>query len=128
VLARNPALKQRYKRDPYQSYYGAGDLLRFPVSPLPPAGVGVRYKEPVLALAVGDARWKAFTVSRLAALADAAGHLEVDIGGTPVRLSYTPEPPTVFVDAAQEPLRIVYAFWFAWHATRPGSLRGLDTE
>jgi len=139
-----PALRERYRRNPYGVYYG-DERLRFPVAPGPAAG-GPRLKEPVVAVeAGGETR-----VYLLRDIARRAGLGEADLvwpdspggvaaalgrrlaaapavwttvqGGATLRFEARPEPLTVLVaDAASpgRPLPARQAFWFAWRAQRP---------
>lgn len=94
VLWPDPRWKKRYKEEPYNSYYGSGDLLRFPVRPLP--GDGRALKTPVIVPQGG---------------ADAVFLPEIIAGRAP---GYTPDPggETAF---AEKPA-LAHAFWFAWYA------------
>jgi hypothetical protein len=118
VLAPLDRLQSVYKRDPYHSYFGS-DLLRFPVSPLPPAG-DLRFKDRVVVLDIGDAR----TVLALTRIASAAGSNDgtwtVTVGETPVAIDFNAKLGTAVAHTAPgvDP-GIRHAFWFAWYAAHP---------
>jgi hypothetical protein len=144
VVWPEPALRERYRRNPYGVYYG-DERLRFPVAPIPAAG-GPLLKEPVVAVEAGGQT----RVYRLRDLARQAGLAEGDLvwpespggvaaalggrlaaapavwttvqGGATVRFEVRPEPLTVLAADADNPGRPLptrQAFWFAWHAQRP---------
>ena len=142
-----PALRERYRRNPYGVYYG-DERLRFPVAP-GPAADDPRPKEPVVAveaggetrvyvlrdiarragLADGDLVWPDSPGGVAAALgrrlaADPAVWTTVQ-GRATLRFTVRPEPLTVLVSDADRPawpLPVRQAFWFAWHAQRPDDL------
>ncbi len=118
VLAHQAQFAQLYKRT-YASYWGS-DALRFPVSPMPPAGRPL--KSPCLALRAPGGAWSVVFLSDLAERG--AGPIETKVGDKPITLCYVTNPGTARVatppdqDARDAPER-VYAFWFAWHAHHP---------
>jgi hypothetical protein len=118
VLARDPAYGRRYRRSPYQSYFG-DDRLRFPVRPLP-SREERRYKTRVVALAI-DGERVVVPMPEIARLPDHDGVREMTVGDARIRMRYDEATETVdFVepdDAAD--LAPVYTFWFAWHAMHP---------
>jgi hypothetical protein len=147
VLLPERALRERYRRNPYGVYYG-DERLRFPVAPRPAAD-DPRLKEPVVAVeAGGETRvYVLRDLARRAGLADgelvwpdSPGGVAAALGrrlaaapavwttvqgGATLRFEVRPEPLTVLVadaDRPGRPLPARQAFWFAWHAQRPGDL------
>ncbi len=117
------ALADAYKRDPYASYFGS-DLLRFPVSPLAPAGMLGR-KERVFVVERKGER----LVLALSDIARHAGPISAAIGSARVDLSYHEWPPTVFGESKEwDELGIYHAFWFAWYAMHPGDRLWSEAE
>jgi len=120
VLAPDPALMDRYKREPYGSYYGS-DQLRFPVDPLPPAD-GLPRKTPVVVVGAGG-RQRVFSLATIATNADTSGTWRTVVGNVPVRFTVRSDPLTAWVEP-EDPghsVQTVYCFWFAWYATHPGA-------
>lgn len=120
VMAPDPASAPLYRRDPYHSYRGS-DLLRFPVTPLPPPGPLAR-KSPVAIITVGDTD----TVFALGDLAEAAGapsgSRQADLDRRSYLVSFDAEAGAVSVaprdDGSPQPaLRVAY--WFAWYSLHP---------
>jgi hypothetical protein len=94
VLAPVAGEEDKYKQDVYASYVNT-DTLRFPVAPLPPPG-RLGLKTPVFVdLAVDP---PAITPLRVA-----AGEKRFEVTGP----------------SGTTPVPGLYAFWFAWYATRP---------
>jgi len=145
VLLPEPALRERYRRNPYGVYYG-DERLRFPVAPPSPGADGRLLKEPVVAVeAGGQTRVYALRdVARLAGLADgdlvwpdSPGGVAAALGGrlaaapavwttvqggTTLRFAVRPEPLTALVADAERPdrpLPVRQALRFAWRAQRP---------
>jgi hypothetical protein len=120
VLAPDPGTGRLYRRDPYHSYRGS-DLLRFPVDPLP-ASTGLRLKDHVVAIGVGD-ETEVFALPHLAVRASSsAGTVLVEVGGDRLRLTFDQELGTALVEPVDSPgarLEVRHAYWFAWHATWP---------
>lgn len=120
VLAPDPRYKDLYKKN-FGNYFGS-DVLRFPVSPLPP-DPDLPKKTPVIVIRVGK-QSRAFTYDAIASRGDANTAWSTAIGGVPVRLRYYAHPPAVTaasVDPSQ-PVEVIYTFWFAFYAICP------DTE
>ncbi len=118
VLAPEPAYLDRYKRDPYVSYYGS-DALRYPVQPLPPPE-GPANKTPVVAIG-GHRGWTVFALTDVADRADATGTWRTSVGDTVLTLRISRDPLAVGVwgpDAADQPATIC-CFWFAWYGLHP---------
>lgn len=84
-----PSRRRSYAREPYGAYAGS-DLLRFPVSPLPPTA-DHDYKEFIRA-ELGAGGWEVAFVT---------------VGAEPVQASTAPQRP------------VIYAYWFAWYAAHP---------
>ena len=113
LLAPDPRMVANYKREPYVSYLGS-DLLRFPVDPLPPAGVPL--KTPLVAVRSGDG-FAAVTLPALATRVDADGRWIASVGGVPLTFAYRARPASVSVTMPDgEPAAAFYSFYFAWYA------------
>ncbi|MBL4850542.1 MAG: DUF3179 domain-containing protein [Planctomycetes bacterium] len=114
VLAHDDQRLKLYGRSPYSTYRGS-DLIRFPVAPLPPAGLP--RKAAILAVRVG-ASWKVYPVDRLVAAAK-GGTTEVAHGEQRLRFrawDNGEKPATAqILDPVDE---VVRAYWFAWYAAR----------
>jgi hypothetical protein len=151
VPARDAARKERYRREPYVSYFG-NDLLRFPVSPLPPREQ-IPWKTPCLILEAADqmagggdradeARDPSgvaadrsmqpgvFPLPAIASRAGADRAWRTEWRGVPVVLRYRDRPAAVWVETGPyanglEPPRLVirHAFWFAWFAMNRGDVQ-----
>ena len=116
VLASDPSRFTLYKRT-YDPYFGS-DTLRFPVEPLPPTG-DWPLKTPVAAVRTAS-DWHVYALHEIAGLADDSGAWTTAVDGVDVRFAYRAEPPAAWPQAGgPEQVDIVYAFWFAWYATRP---------
>ncbi|MFH1279599.1 MAG: DUF3179 domain-containing (seleno)protein [Candidatus Eisenbacteria bacterium] len=118
VLGRDPRRVKAYKKDPYGNYFSS-DLLRFPVSPMPPEG-GAPLKSRVLAVRPGR-DWVMFRFDEIGANADGKGEWRTAApGGTPLVLHYRKEPETAWALAGDPPTPVpsYQCFWFAWYAFR----------
>ncbi len=117
VLARDEALRRRYKRKPYNQYRG-NDLLAFPVDPLPPAG-GRRNKAPVLVVAAGGER-VVVPLDVVFARAGEGGRTTIELGGREIEL-WTGRAPSVFVQLPPDDPTAwsLHCSWFAWYAQYP---------
>jgi len=117
VLAPLPELKKPYKRDPFNSYFGS-DLLKFPVSPLPPPG-DLHLKDRVVVATIGGED-VVYALPELAEAAGArAGILDVSAGGVPLRIRFDTDLETAEVVALDRPERLEavrWACWFAWYS------------
>jgi hypothetical protein len=122
VLAPLERLKRLYKRDPYHSYFGS-EVLRFPVTPLPPDG-GPALKDRMLVLSV-DRKDTVFSLVGIAAAAGAdSGSWSTTVDGVPVTIHYNVVLGTAHVDWPEPLNREVssrQAFWFAWYAHHPNT-------
>lgn len=120
VLAPDPRYQDLYKKN-FGNYFGS-DVLRFPVTPLPP-DPDLPKKTPVIVVRAGDGS-QAFTYDAIAGRVDADSVWSTEIGGVPVRFRYYAHPPAVITASndSSKPLEVIYAFWFAWYALHP------DTE
>jgi len=117
VLDPDRMLLKRYRGNPYGMYYGS-DLLRFPVTPLPPAG-DPPYKTPVVVLESAGGR-AVLAIPGLARRAGPDGSAGVATAAGQAPLRVTPEPPTALVERGPgTPEPVAHAFWFAWHAMHP---------
>jgi hypothetical protein len=117
VLARDPARAERYRREPYTSYFGS-DVLKYPVAPLPEEG-SLPLKTPcvilgrpgawtVVPLPVAGARSAGQAMGEQAARDNtprgstssappSAGGWTLDAAGHRVELTYHDKPPTVAI-------------------------------
>lgn len=125
VLFPEPAFRDRYRREPYSTYFG-DDRLRFPARPLPPAGALARKDLVAVVTAGGETvAYPLRAIARRAAGEDsadetgeetgrgtpatsgapqpvlgpvgAAGSWTTTQGGVRLRFDYRPDPPAVFV-------------------------------
>lgn len=113
LLAPDESMVAEYKREPYVSYFGS-DLLRFPVEPLPPAGVPL--KTPLVAVRTG-AGFAAVTLPAVAARADAGGRWSAVVDGVPLAFAYRDRPASVTVTTPDgESAAAFHSFYFAWYA------------
>ncbi|HOL96556.1 MAG TPA: DUF3179 domain-containing (seleno)protein [bacterium] len=120
VLAPDPRYKDLYKKN-FGNYFGS-DVLRFPVSPLPPAP-DLPKKTPVIVIRAGGES-RAFTYDAIRGRVDTKAGWATAIGDTPVTFRYYPHPPAVIAASndSSKSVEVIYAFWFAWYALQP------DTE
>lgn len=122
TLVVRPGMKfvERYKRQPYTSYYGSEDL-HFAVEPMPPAG-GLDNKAQVIAiLDETSGRSQVLSVADLLAKASASPGGVVELQDCGVRFICNDNPASLFVESLQADRSItaIPAFWFAWHAMHP---------
>jgi len=119
VLDRDPSRIRHYKKKPYGSYFGS-DLLRFPVDPLPPED-GTALKTRIVGVQGDDGNWTAVSYPEIAVQVDGGGIWRTDRFGTPLRLFYGDDPPTVRIEADRPDALppVIYAFHFAWYAMNP---------
>lgn len=130
VLKPDPARMDRYKRNPYVSYYGS-DLLRFPTAPLPPEG-GPDLKTRCLILGRGGS----YTVYPLSLPGESFGRSGAEEEGVePIAMSASAAGRAGDLErilqagADGEDLdrrggtETFYSFWFAWYACRPEQAR-----
>jgi hypothetical protein len=120
VLDRNLSMAKRYKDAAPTKYFQDPKPLR-PVKPAPPDD-GWPAKTPVIIVQTnGDgsaASRRVFAVPTVLALADADGVWNSAIGGTSVRFTVNRAARTIVAESDQ-PITVMYAFWFAWHAMHP---------
>ena len=113
LLAPDESMVAEYKREPYVSYFGS-DLLRFPVEPLPPAGVPL--KTPLVAVRTG-AGFAAVTLPAIAARADGDGRWSAVVDGVQLTFAYRDRPASVTVTTPDgESAAAFHSFYFAWYA------------
>jgi hypothetical protein len=113
LLAPEESMVAEYKREPYGSYFGS-DLLRFPVAPLPPAGMPL--KTPLVAVRTGTG-FAAVTLPAVAARADAGGRWSAAVDGVQLTFEYRDRPASVTVTNPDgESAAAFHAFYFAWYA------------
>ena len=123
VLDPDEELYNRYRGNPYGSYYLAGKP-RFPVDPLPPDD-GLPWMTRVLVIQ-NETRERVLSLRRadLDNLPQAAQSL-----GAEVRVAHSENArgmgdgtPSLLIEA-QEGTRTYHSLWFAWYAAHPGSAR-----
>jgi len=114
VLSLKTGYQRDYDRDPYTGYAGRSRLM-FPV----------RHQDDRLspkAWVAGvliNGQPKAYALNRL----KSAGSFEDAVGGQAIRIVYDATSRSVQVtDAANKPLPVVQAYWFAWVAFYPETL------
>lgn len=114
VLAPVPAARSLYKRDPYQADL-ASNVLRFPVEPLPPKGIGLWLKDRVAVVGSGD---------DAVVVAAGDGPRRVTVAGREVEVRVTTTPPVAEAHTVdtRDPVPIRFACWFAWYATHPDAV------
>ncbi len=115
VLKPDPARMDRYKRNPYGSYFNT-EAIKFPVRERPADSLWPA-KTRVIVLNVGG-DWSAFAFPEVAEHAAERKSWNVRVGERQVELEYREDPPTVVAERADgsAPDAVVYAFWFAWEA------------
>lgn len=127
-LTRHPATtvlapdrdRLRVYQNTYEPYFGS-DVLRFPVSPLPPE-TERRLKTPGVAVRTRG-NWHFYFLSDIAAQAAGAGKWDATVDGVSLRCEYRPDPATAWIQADHPAsVDVVYAFWFAWYALRSTEL------
>jgi hypothetical protein len=125
ILARDQARADRYRRDPYVSYYG-NDLLRYPVAPLPPGAVP-SLKERCVILGVHGRR-VVYPLAELSSRAAPGDSWTARQEGREVRFTIARGiAPSVLVEVdgavpdarAGAGIELLHAFWFAWYAAHP---------
>lgn len=118
VLDRNPQFKKRYKRNPYNSYYGS-DLLRFPVDPTPPPTSANKTRIAIVGI---EGLHQAYQVAEIGSLADSVGIWRTQFAGRTLTFQYRRNPETVYLVPENGVLpvdEVIYSFWFAWYAIHP---------
>jgi hypothetical protein len=111
VLSLKTGHQRDYDRDPYAGYAAASRLM-FPVRH---QDVRLPAKTWVAGVLINGAP-KAYPLSRL----PSGRRLEDQIGGQTIRLAYDAKAQSVQVtDAANAPVPVVQAYWFAWAAFYP---------
>jgi hypothetical protein len=119
VLAPDEAELKSYKYQfsSYEGYFVTDELL-FPVHPSPPAD-GPPAKTPCVIVFAGEERG-VYPLSELADRAGESGQWTETVGGASFTFHHAPDPAVVRVTAGDgKPARVIYCFWFAWHATHP---------
>ena len=106
---------KRYQETNYEPYFMSPQLM-FPVDPAPPAD-GLGPKARVIAVTAGGERG-VYPYSFIAEHCDASGEWTDELGGVALVFEYSADPETVMVtpDPREEPIEVIYAFWFAWYA------------
>ncbi len=119
-----PGMKfiERYKRQPYTSYYGSEEL-RFDVKPLPPADGPDRKAEVIAVFDETTDSYEVFKVAELMAKANETPGGIVALPESGVRFACRAEPASSFAEALSSGAGVasVRAFWFAWYAMHPES-------
>jgi hypothetical protein len=120
VLKPDPERMDRYKRNPYGSYFNT-EAIKFPVRARPEDSLWPG-KTRVIAVKQ-DGEWGVFAFMEVAEHAAEGNSWTVRVGERPVELEYQEDPPTVVAQRADgtQPDAVVYAFWFAWEA-----MQGID--
>ncbi|MEX2139445.1 MAG: DUF3179 domain-containing protein [Pirellulales bacterium] len=111
VLDANTGHRRDYRANPYEAYLGSADLM-FPARP---QSDRLPAKEAVLGVFVGD-QARAYPLRELARL---KGPLEESLGGSRFTIEYNAEAKSARVTKADDKVRWMYSFWFAWYAFRP---------
>ncbi|MBN1341766.1 MAG: DUF3179 domain-containing protein [Phycisphaerae bacterium] len=122
VLSANTGFARDYRRNPYSRYF-ASDRLMFPVSPRPDGRAGLRNKDKLVVVKIGDSM-RAYPVRTVARGAGSRGWIEDTLQDKRVRLIHTGASDTVrieFPDALDGHASVMYTFWFAWYAMHPKS-------
>lgn len=116
VLEPDRAMLDRYRRNPYGSYYSTG-RPRFPVSPLPEPGRRALMSRVVAVQGSGEQPPRVFLLGE----AGSSGSHELP-GGGEIVIDDAVTPPSVLVRATngREAPGVFHAFWFAWYASRGG--------
>lgn len=111
VLSPETGFQRDYSRNPYARYFNRPQLM-FPVRPL---STLLPAKTPVLGL------WTDNTARAYALAAFVGGPREIrdNLGGKSVTIEFNPEAKTLRVAQADDGVRWMYSFWFAWYAFRP---------
>jgi hypothetical protein len=120
VMAPDPDSKRLYKRDPYHSYRGS-DVLRFPVSPLPPEGaLGAK---DLMAIVTAGGSDHAFALLDLAESVGASrGTWAAPLGDQVYMISFDHEAGTLTVEPRDESVAdppVRFAYWFQWYSLHP---------
>lgn len=123
VIAPDPSRADRYRKDPYHAYAGT-EVLRFPVSPMPPADAGLPAKTPCVIVGPPGAR-VVYPLPWLARQADAAGAWTTTQAGVAVSFRTGDHPPHADVSLGEgaSGWEVVYASWFGWYAQFPEDAR-----
>lgn len=120
VVAPTPQYIDRYRREPYGSYFGS-QKLRYPVTPLP-TGDTWPYKTDVIVVSPSS-QPHVYALPQIAARIDAQGHWQTIADNVSLGFDYRylpPNPPTAPVQTSDgAPIPLVHAFWFAWYAMHP---------
>lgn len=113
VLSTETGFPRNYSRSPYEQYF-ASPRLMFPAQP---EDRRLPAKSPVLGL------WTDSTALAvpLGLFAEAKEPLEISVqlGNATVRLLYQPASHSLRVVEADDGVRWMYSFWFAWYAFHP---------
>ena len=117
VLTRDEAKIMAYRRSPYGEYYG-NDILRFPVSKLPPDRETYPYKSRIIAVrTTGD--WSVYHLADLVRRADPRGIYETTQDGVDLRFTvFSGDPITAYVEAVDPTDWFDFrpTMWFAWYS------------
>lgn len=126
VIGPDPSRADRYRKDPYHAYAGT-DVLRFPVSPMPPADAGLPPKTPCVIVGPPGAR-VVYPLPWLAKRADATGAWTTTQGGVEVTFTTGDHPPRADVTLGESASGwdVVYASWFGWYAQFPEDARLME--
>jgi hypothetical protein len=122
VLSLKTGFARNYRRNPYSRYFDS-DRLMFPVRPRPERRAGLRNKDRLVVVKMGQAT-RAYPVRTVARLATSGDWIEDTLQNSRVRLTYLDASDTVRVelpDQGGDHPSVVYTFWFAWYAMHPRS-------
>lgn len=111
VLSEQTGYPRDYRVSPYASYFSSRNLM-FPARPL---SNRLPLKTPVLGVWIGGLA-RAYPVS---AFHPSGETLEQELGGKRFQLVYDGRNQSLRVATADDGIRWMYAFWFAWYAFRP---------
>jgi hypothetical protein len=112
--------RQRYQRNPYNTYFGS-DKLRFPVRPLPDPGARP-FKARVVAVPILG-RWTVYPLVELARRCNDQGIWLTQQDGEPLRFVCRSDPPVaaVFQEETGEAVPAIHCLWFSWYAFYSGA-------
>ena len=111
ILSPETGFERDYSRNPYARYFSRPQLM-FPVRPLSSL---LPAKTPVLGLWTDNAA-RAYT---LAAFAGGPREIKDNLGRNSATIEFNREANTLRVTQADDDVRWMYSFWFAWYAFRP---------
>jgi hypothetical protein len=111
VLSDDTGHRRDYRRNPYAGYFARGELM-FPARPVSDR---MAAKTPVLGVWT-DRAARAYPLS---VFGSKSRELQDTLDGKHITLAYNAEANSIRVVAADDGVRWMYSFWFAWYAFRP---------